>query len=147
MLMLGVIILANATLPLKFCWTGAYLILNAAHWAAAALPQRMHWDLSCFKVEEQGVASGPSNKTYMDALGMAVMVTKCVEWLRLGRAVPFTRKWDDWLAEAERVASTVGRRAGIVEDRLWKSDGPAREGMVWDAVDFARDLGQDQRPY
>jgi len=52
MLMLGVIVLANAKLPLKFCWTGAYLLLNAAHWAAAALPQRMHWDLSAFQVQE-----------------------------------------------------------------------------------------------
>lgn len=132
MLMLGVVVLANAKLPLKFCWTGAYLLLNAAHWAAAALPPRLHWDLSAFRVEEQGIAGGPDNDTYMDALGKAIVVTKSVEWLRLGKAVPFTHKWDEWLAEAERAANTCGCRPGRVDGRLWKRDGSEKMGTVWD---------------
>ena len=132
MLMLGVIVLANAKLPLKFCWTGAYLLLNAAHWAAAALPQRLHWNLSAFRVEEQGIAGGPDNETYMDALGKAIVVTKSVDWLRLGKAVPFTHKWDEWLAEAERAANTCGYRSGIVDSRFWGQDGSQKEGVVWD---------------
>jgi hypothetical protein len=132
MLMLGVVVLANAKLPLKFCWTGAYLLLNAAHWAAAALPQHLHWDLSAFKVEEQGISSGPANTTYMDALGKVIMVTKSVEWLRLGRAVPVTHKWDEWLAEAERMANTCGNRPGAVDGSLWGRKGMGKEGTVWD---------------
>lgn len=138
MLMLGVIVLANAKLPLKFCWTGAYLLLNAAHWTAAALPQRMHWDLSTFKVEEQGIAGGPDNETYMDALGKAIVVTKSVDWLRLGKAVPFTHKWDEWLAEAERVANTCGYRSGLVDSHFWKRNGSEKEGVVWDMPPVAR---------
>lgn len=138
MLMLGVIVLSNAKLPLKFCWTGAYLVLNAAHWAAAALPQRLHWDFSRFKLEEQGIAGGPRNDTYMDAVGKAVIVTKSVEWLRLGRLVPFTRKWDEWLIEAERVANTVGNGPGIVEDPLWKHATDDGVGKVWDVPQAER---------
>lgn len=132
MLMLGVIVLANAKLPLKFCWTAAYLLLNAAHCAAAALPQRLHWDLSAFRVEEQGIAGGPDSDTYMDALGKAIAVTKSVDWLRLGKAVPFTHKWDEWLAEAERAASTCGIRSGLVGSSLWKRDESQKEGIIWD---------------
>lgn len=131
MLMLGVIVLANAKLPLKFCWTGACLLLNAAHRAAAALPQRLHWDLSAFRVEEQGIAGGPNNDTYMDALGKAIVVTKSVDWLRLGKAVPFTHKWDEWLAEAERAANTCGHRSGLVDSSFWKGGGSQKEGIVW----------------
>ena len=131
MLMLGVIMLANAKLPLKFCWTGAYLLLNAAHWAAAALPQRLHWDLSACQVEEQGIAGGPDNDTYMDALGKAIVVTKSVDWLRLGKAVPFTHKWDEWLAEAERAANTCGNRSGVVDSVFWKRTGAGKEGTIW----------------
>lgn len=132
MLMLGVVILANARLPLKFCWAGAYLILNAAHWAAAALPPRLHWDLSAFRVEEQGIAGGPDNDSYMNALGKVVMFTKSVDWLRLGKAVPFTHKWDEWLAEAERAANTCGWRPGAVDNRLWKRNGSPKSGKIWD---------------
>jgi hypothetical protein len=132
MLMLGVVVLANAKLPLKFCWTGAYLLLNAAHWAAAALPQHLHWDLSAFKVEEQGISSGPANPTYMDALGKVIMVTKSVEWLRLGRAVPVTHKWDEWLAEAERMANTCGCRPSAIGGGLWGREALGKEGTVWD---------------
>jgi len=132
MLMLGVIVLANSKLPLKFCWTGAYLLLNAAHWAAAALPQRLHWDLSAFQVEEQGISGGPDNDTYMDALGKAIVVTKSVDWLRHGKAVPFTHKWDEWLAEAERAADTCGYHSGVVDSRSWKCIGLQKEGIVWD---------------
>lgn len=131
MLMLGVVVLANAKLPLKFCWTGAYLLLNAAHWGAAALPQHLHWDFSNFRLEEQGIAGGPNNFTYMDALGKAVIVTKNVEWLRLGRAVPFTHKWDEWLEEAERAANSVGHSHGVVEDRIWGCSGQSSTGVVW----------------
>jgi hypothetical protein len=131
MLMLGVIVLANAKLPLKFCWTGAYLLLNAAHWAAAALPQRMHWDLLAFQVQEQGISGGPDNHSYMDALGKAIMVTKSVDWLRLGKAVPFTHKWDKWLAEAERAANTCGHRPGDIDNFVWKRNGSRKESTIW----------------
>ncbi|CZT17174.1 uncharacterized protein RCC_03006 [Ramularia collo-cygni] len=51
MLMLGVIALANAKLQLQFGWAGAFIIINIAHWVAAALPQSSHWDLSCYNYD------------------------------------------------------------------------------------------------
>jgi hypothetical protein len=132
MLMLGVVVLANAKLPLKFCWTGAYLLLNAAHWAAAALPRRLHWDFLAFRVEEQGIAGGPDNDTYMDALGKAIVVTKSVGWLRFGKAVPFTHKWDEWLKLKGRPANMCGYRYDIVDGHFWKDHGSQKEGVIWD---------------
>ena len=58
MLMLGVVVLASSKLPLKFCWTDAYLLLSAAHLIPVALTQQLH----CV--------------TSMDSLGKAIVVTK-----------------------------------------------------------------------
>jgi hypothetical protein len=53
LLMLGVIFLGNAGTWLQIGFAGAYMILNAAYWVVAALPQRYHWDMSCFEVRPQ----------------------------------------------------------------------------------------------
>jgi len=133
MLMLGVIFLANAKLQLQFCWGGAYIILNAAHWVAAAVPQRLHWDLSCYEIEEQGVVSGPKNETFTDALFQAILFTKSKSWVRIGKeAAPKTVTWDKWLEEAERTVQNLELRKGAVKQPLWPTPGPDRSGQVWD---------------
>jgi hypothetical protein len=53
LLMFGVIFLGNAGTWLQIGFAGAYMILNAAYWIVAALPQRYHWDMSCFEVRSQ----------------------------------------------------------------------------------------------
>src|ERR1019366_6032763 len=53
LLMVGVICLSNASTPLQIGFSAAYIILNAAYWVVAALPQEMHWDISCFEVLDQ----------------------------------------------------------------------------------------------
>jgi hypothetical protein len=53
LLMFGVIFLGNAGTYLQIAFAGAYMILNAAYWIVAALPQRYHWDMSCFEVRPQ----------------------------------------------------------------------------------------------
>jgi hypothetical protein len=52
-LMFGVIFLGNAGTYLQVEFAGAYMILNAAYWIVAALPQRTHWDMRCFEVKPQ----------------------------------------------------------------------------------------------
>lgn len=131
MLMLGVIALANAKLQLQFAWAGAYIIINAAHWIAAAVPAKMHWDLSCYDVEEEGISGGPKNPNFTEALFKAILVTKSIQWVKMGEAAPQTEVWAQWLHEAETIAKTVGSRPGTPVDAFWPR-GEGVKGIVWD---------------
>lgn len=139
MLMLGVIFLANAKLQLQFCWGAAYIILNAAHWVAAALPQRLHWDLSCYVLEEQGVEGGPNNTAFTDALFKAILFTGSKDWVRIGKnAAPATETWDRWLREAEFEAQLMQRRCKQkerIKDQLWPKRDANAYGTVWEMPD------------
>nr|OQO05992.1 hypothetical protein B0A51_18213 [Rachicladosporium sp. CCFEE 5018] len=127
MLMLGIVFLANAKLQLQFCWAGAYIILNAAHWAAAAVPQRLHWDLSCYEVLEHSVEEGPKNENFTEALWKAIVFTQSTAWVQLGkRAAPQTEVWDKWLVEAVKEAKSLEAReveAPKNNNTLWPYSG------------------------
>ncbi|EME49793.1 hypothetical protein DOTSEDRAFT_76988 [Dothistroma septosporum NZE10] len=62
-------------------WLEAYVIIDIAHWFAAALPQDMHWDLSCYEVQEHGIEGGPHNTTFTEALWKAIALTKSAQWI------------------------------------------------------------------
>ncbi|RMY93596.1 hypothetical protein D0864_05670 [Hortaea werneckii] len=143
MLMLGVIALANARLPLQFAWAGAYIIINIAHWIAAALPASSHWDMSCYTIEEESIAlhprhddpkgkpfGGPDSPNFTEALWKAIMFTKETAWVRPGKAAPQTKTWDQWLEEAQKHARNVKSRKGPIEDKKFGDDSQ-REGQVW----------------
>ena len=55
MLMFGVIFLANSSTWMQLCFAIAYITMNALYWIVAALPSRVHWDTSCFKVSDQAI--------------------------------------------------------------------------------------------
>jgi hypothetical protein len=59
MLMFGVIFLANSQTPLQLAFAGAYIIMNILYWVVAALPNRVHWDTSSFKVTDQCIEMIP----------------------------------------------------------------------------------------
>ena len=103
MLMFGVICLGNATLTLQICFAGAYLILNAAYWAVAALPQQWHWDLSHFTVERVHYTGDGECETFTEALWKAIAISGSVKWVRPGKVAPVSDAWVRWLAEAEQV--------------------------------------------
>ncbi|RDI87903.1 Ribosome assembly protein [Venturia inaequalis] len=52
-LMFGVIFLGNAGTNVQVAWAVSFMVLNAGYWIVAALPQRYHWDTTCFKVIHQ----------------------------------------------------------------------------------------------
>lgn len=131
-LMLGIIALANAKLQLQFAWAGAYVIINAAHWIAAAVPQKMHWDLSCYQLKEQGVEGGPTNESFTDALWKAIVLTKDTRWVKNGKAAPQTGVWDQWLIEAETHAQLAGAQDSVKLKKPIFPDGePTPEGKEW----------------
>ncbi|KAK5148932.1 hypothetical protein LTR04_000303 [Oleoguttula sp. CCFEE 6159] len=106
MLMFGVICLGSATLPLQICFAASYMLLNAAYWIVAALPHKLHWNLTCFRVEEQKIEK-PEPTTFTEALWQAIAVTKSTEWCKTGKAAPTTEAWNQWLHDAEVQARTV----------------------------------------
>jgi hypothetical protein len=131
LLMLGVIFLANAKLQLQFCWGGAYVVINAAHWIAAALPARLHWDLSCYVLEEQGISEGHKSHSFMDALGKAIMITQSTRWVQHGHAAPQTPVWDRWLAAAGKVSKRVKEGEGPIDSILWPDKKMKTRGPIW----------------
>ena len=134
MLMLGVVCLANAKLQLQFAWAGAYIFINAAHWAAAAVPPKLHWDLSCYEVKEQSIERGPAkNITFTDALWKAILVTKSIRWTKTGKAAPQTDVWDEWLHDAEDIANTVTYHVDEPQYELTWPCKNSKTHVVWDA--------------
>ncbi|EDU48837.1 hypothetical protein PtrSN002B_002027 [Pyrenophora tritici-repentis] len=115
MLMGGVICLANAQIQVQIAWAGSYMLLGAAYWIVAALPGKMHWDTSCYRVENQCLSDSkmdekgyPSkNATFTQALWRTIVVTKNIEWITRSVACPDTPAWRQWLREAKACSSDV----------------------------------------
>ncbi|KAF1832644.1 hypothetical protein BDW02DRAFT_417629 [Decorospora gaudefroyi] len=115
MLMGGVICLANAQIQVQIAWAGSYMLLGASYWIVAALPSKMHWDTSCYKVTNECLSDSnmqkkgfPSeNDTFTKALWKAIVVSKEVGWVRRSDACPDTQAWRDWLMEAKACSRDV----------------------------------------
>jgi len=115
MLMGGVICLANAQIELQIAWAASYMLLGSSYWIVAALPGKLHWDYSCYTVENEclsdskiNVKGFPSeNVTFTQALWKAIVVSKRIDWIRISNACPDTPAWRKWLEEAEACARDV----------------------------------------
>ncbi|KAL5120058.1 hypothetical protein ACEQ8H_002156 [Pleosporales sp. CAS-2024a] len=115
MLMGGVICLANAQIETQIAWAGSYMVLGAAYWIVAALPAKLHWDTSCYRVTNECLSDSnmaakgfPSeNSTFTQALWKAIVVTKNTDWVTRSHACPDTRAWQDWLYAARAVSKDV----------------------------------------
>ncbi|KAK4984767.1 hypothetical protein LTR50_006389 [Elasticomyces elasticus] len=148
LLMLGVVALANAKLYLQLAWAGAYITLNAAYWAAAAVPHRYHWDLSRYTVHEQGFDTGAENPTFTLALWKTIVATKSIDWVATNEASPQTPAWKEWLREAEEKA--LG--AGTIDKRRFTGPNQGHHvGKVyqvpnWDAQDALQRCLNPNRP-
>ena len=103
MLMFGVICLGNSTLTLQIAFAAAYMVLNAAYWVVAALPQSWHWDLTCYQVKEEKYQGGEKNRNFTQALWKAIAITGSADWVRNGQVAPVTEAWKEWVNAAEAV--------------------------------------------
>ncbi|KAF2260165.1 hypothetical protein CC78DRAFT_502056 [Lojkania enalia] len=115
MLMGGVICLANAQIELQIAWAGSYMLLGSAYWIVAALPAKLHWDTSCYRVSNECLSDSdmtikgfPSKgTTFTQALWRAIVVAKNTDWVIKSNACPDTQTWRAWLDEARKRAQTV----------------------------------------
>ena len=112
-LMVGVVCLANSTLPLQVAYAGAYLILNVLYWVVAALPPQWHWDLSCYEVTQEFYEGGEANETFTNALWKAIAVTQSVEWVKLAQVAPVSEGWKKWVDMAEAAVYMEKERSDI----------------------------------
>lgn len=122
MLMGGIVCLANAKLQLQLAWLGAYVIINIAHWLAAALPQEMHWDLSCYEVREHVIEGGPYNNTFTDALWKAVALTRTAQWVPNNwENSKGTKAWKQWVLDAGAMAKETRSYSANLGDypKIW----------------------------
>jgi hypothetical protein len=135
MLMGGVICLANAQIQVQIAWAGSYMLLGALYWIVAALPSKMHWDTSCYKVIQECLSDSamkkkgwPSeNKTYTQALWKAICVTKDTAWVEKSSACPETPAWKDWLLEAKACSKDV---------RLKEDQDKSEKKIIWEVPEW-----------
>lgn len=126
MLMFGVIFLGNASLTLQTCYAAAYLILNAAYWTVAALPQQWNWDLSCFTVEPVHYNVDEKSDTFTLALWKAIAITRSTDWVENARIAPNNDAWHQWLKaandEANEADPTLTDKGGNYILPEWKAE-------------------------
>ena len=105
LLMFGVIFLANASIPLQIAYAVSYIIINAAYWVVAALPQRLHWELSAFEEREEQYQPRrdfeSTNPNFTEALWRAIAIARTTHWVRIANVAPRHRAWEMWLTQAE----------------------------------------------
>ena len=114
-LMAGVVFLANASILLQLLWAGAYVILNAAYWIVAAMPKKVHWDLSHYTSKELKIIGGPQTHTFTHALWTVIAITGSSAWAKDFDIAPKSAAWSTWLDEAEAHTNVHGGRRPIVK--------------------------------
>ena len=139
MLMFGVICLGNATLTLQICFAGAYLILNAAYWTVAALPQQWHWDLSHFCVRPIYYEGGEQCKTFTSALWKAIAISQSVKWVEDGKVAPASEGWKDWLSDAQAEVLAFKEKDELKADGTRENPMPLPKWNPEEALDKALD--------
>lgn len=118
MLMGGVICLANARIESQIAWAGSYMLLGSAYWIVAALPQKLHWDTSCYEVTSEALSDSvphekknsfakgkkypySKSKSFTEAVWKAIVASKDATWVRREDHCPNTKVWDEWLHMAK----------------------------------------------
>ncbi|KAL8650118.1 MAG: hypothetical protein Q9210_004012 [Variospora velana] len=116
-LMFGVICLGNATINVQLGYAAAYIILNAAYWIVAALPQRWNWDLRCYNRVPEPYQGGEKNDRFTTALWKAIAISGTTKWVRVAGIAPVTDAWDMWLTKAAEVIKdercTLDEKTGL----------------------------------
>lgn len=149
LLIFGVIFLANSSTWMQLIFAGSLIALNISYWLVAAFPNRVHWDITCFKVTEHviekydtgtGKLTLPTprlhkeekfvdyNSDYTWAVWKAILVTKETNWAEISGAIPNTHAWRDWMREARDQA----RQAKIRYENIGGVEVKVFEHPKWD---------------
>ena len=136
-LMFGVICLGNSTLYLQIGFAASYMILNVAYWIVAALPPQWHWDLSCYKVEQEKYEGGERHASFTQALWKAIAITQSVEWVKNGQIAPVSEAWKLWVEKAGEVVEKEKEKEELAGMGTDGADNLEKRGVKsiphWDA--------------
>ena len=131
LLMSGVICLGNSTFSLQFAFAAAYIVLNAAYWAVAALPQHWHWDLSRYRIDREIYQGKETQDNFTLVLWRAIAITESADWVKREKLTPASKSWDRWIDDAQAEVwawKTQERERGSEAERT-----EARSLPKWDA--------------
>jgi len=167
MLMGGVICLANARIESQIAWAGSYMLLGAAYWIVAALPQKVHWDTSCYKVTSEALSDAQMHKkghflskmkqtypyspsgTFTEALWKAIVASKDATWVRRKDHCPNTDVWDQWLQAAR---SCSREYMNPMDEEDFKNSGKEFDKGIttwqipkWDSGEFLQYLLKEEK--
>ena len=150
------VFLGNAQVDSQIAYAGAYMMLNAAYWIVAALPSKLHWDMSCFEIKEQcleepnqegsysmiGKKYVDCNDTFTQALWKAIVATKSIDWIERSSAAPKTKAWEEWLFEAKERASAASSRIENIDGKdikIWEVPNWDAQKAMGDFMNAHRD--------
>ncbi|KAF2627270.1 hypothetical protein BU25DRAFT_341998 [Macroventuria anomochaeta] len=159
MLMGGVICLANARIESQIAWAGSYMLLGSAYWIVAALPAKVHWDTSCYKVTSEALHKYDiykkrnifsrnkkgypftKSKSFTEALWKAIVASKDATWVRRGDHCPESKVWDDWL----HMAKTCSREYMDPMTEKNKDGFKVWEIPEWDPSEYLQHLFKEEK--
>ncbi|KAK2607962.1 hypothetical protein N8I77_006601 [Diaporthe amygdali] len=98
MLMVSIVLLGNIYFEGQTMVGASYIVLNGAYWLASMVSKEHYWDLS-------------------RTLWYVIRETKSTRWAERSGAAPGTRRWRQWLREAEENARAGNRRWAAVRRR------------------------------
>lgn len=130
MLMVSIVLLGNVGFEGQTMVGASYIVLNGAYWLASMVSREHYWDLSRYEwrdVTPQDArradrTTDPNDtcdgfRSFTRTLWYVIRETKSTQWAERSGAAPGTRRWRQWLREAEENARAGNRRWAAVRRR------------------------------
>lgn len=130
MLMVSIVLLGNVGFEGQTVVGASYIVLNGAYWLASMVPSEHYWDMSRYEwrdvtprdARHADRTTDPNDtcdgyRSFTRTLWYVIRETKSTRWAERSGAAPGTRRWRQWLREAEENARAGNRRWAAVRRR------------------------------
>ncbi|KAL2274693.1 hypothetical protein FJTKL_02980 [Diaporthe vaccinii] len=130
MLMVSIVLLGNVGFEGQTMVGASYIVLNGAYWLASMVSKEHYWDLSRYEwrdvtprdARRADRTTDPNDmcdgfRSFTRTLWYVIRETKSTRWAERSGAAPGTRRWRQWLREAEENARAGNRRWAAVRRR------------------------------
>ncbi|KAH8773478.1 hypothetical protein F5883DRAFT_25378 [Diaporthe sp. PMI_573] len=129
-LMVSIVLLGNVGFEGQTMVGASYIVLNGAYWLASMVPKEYYWDLSRYEwrdvtprdARHADRTTDPKDlcdgyRSFTRTLWYVIREAKSTRWAERSGAAPGTRRWRQWLREAEENARAGNRRWAAVRRR------------------------------
>lgn len=139
MLMVSIVLLGNVGFEGQTMVGASYIVLNGAYWLASMVSKEHYWDLSRYEwrdvtprdARHADRTTDPNDmcdgyRSFTRTMWYVIRETKDARWAQRSGAAPGTRRWRQWLREAEEHARADNRRWAAVRrrDHIFAGDEP-----------------------